>query len=133
MNRTHVDFQVYCDVEPKRQALAQANLDLTAATEKLVAIRKKLGVSTNYNVEKFLSGSPHINLRNPQPARPFMTLPKRRYLIFHEYIPLYFHLVDTSCLLYAKLHTENVESCMFFAFKKVSQSGNTRIKVAYDD
>ncbi|XP_063095395.1 dynein axonemal heavy chain 11 isoform X2 [Cavia porcellus] len=36
-------YEVYCDVEPKRQALAQANLDLTAATEKLVAIRKKLG------------------------------------------------------------------------------------------
>ncbi|XP_033613038.1 dynein heavy chain 11, axonemal [Fukomys damarensis] len=36
-------YEVYCDVEPKRQALAQANLDLAAATEKLVAIRKKLG------------------------------------------------------------------------------------------
>ncbi|KAM5271528.1 dynein axonemal heavy chain 11 [Ctenodactylus gundi] len=36
-------YEVYCDVEPKRQALAQANLDLAAATEKLEAIRKKLG------------------------------------------------------------------------------------------
>uniref|UniRef100_A0A8P0S8H0 Dynein axonemal heavy chain 11 n=1 Tax=Canis lupus familiaris TaxID=9615 RepID=A0A8P0S8H0_CANLF len=36
-------YQVYCDVEPKRQALAQANFELAAATEKLEAIRKKLG------------------------------------------------------------------------------------------
>uniref|UniRef100_A0A8C4MX33 Dynein axonemal heavy chain 11 n=1 Tax=Equus asinus asinus TaxID=83772 RepID=A0A8C4MX33_EQUAS len=36
-------YEVYCDVEPKRQALAQANLELAAATEKLEAIRKKLG------------------------------------------------------------------------------------------
>ncbi|XP_039718441.1 dynein axonemal heavy chain 11 isoform X2 [Pteropus medius] len=34
--------KVYCDVEPKRQALAQANLELAAATEKLEGIRKKL-------------------------------------------------------------------------------------------
>lgn len=46
-----MDFQVYCDVEPKRQALAQANLELAAATEKLEAIRKKLEVSANYNLE----------------------------------------------------------------------------------
>ncbi|KAJ6666585.1 hypothetical protein lerEdw1_020308 [Lerista edwardsae] len=38
-------YEVYCDVEPKRQALAQANAELAAATEKLEAIRKKLGVS----------------------------------------------------------------------------------------
>ncbi|XP_074051552.1 dynein axonemal heavy chain 11 isoform X2 [Macrotis lagotis] len=35
-------YEVYCDVEPKRQALAEANLELEAATEKLGAIRKKL-------------------------------------------------------------------------------------------
>ncbi|KAI4543842.1 hypothetical protein MG293_006636 [Ovis ammon polii] len=35
-------YEVYCDVEPKRQALAQANLELSAAAEKLEAIRKKL-------------------------------------------------------------------------------------------
>ncbi|XP_059253508.1 dynein axonemal heavy chain 11 [Mustela nigripes] len=35
-------YEVYCDVEPKRQALAQANFELAAATEKLEAIRKKL-------------------------------------------------------------------------------------------
>uniref|UniRef100_A0A8D2LWB0 Dynein axonemal heavy chain 11 n=1 Tax=Varanus komodoensis TaxID=61221 RepID=A0A8D2LWB0_VARKO len=36
-------YEVYCDVEPKRQALAQANAELAAATEKLETIRKKLG------------------------------------------------------------------------------------------
>ncbi|XP_054847065.1 dynein axonemal heavy chain 11 [Eublepharis macularius] len=35
-------YEVYCDVEPKRQALTQANAELAAATEKLEAIRKKL-------------------------------------------------------------------------------------------
>ena len=45
-------FQVYCDVEPKRQALAQANLELAAAAEKLGAIRKKLAVSTGSNTEE---------------------------------------------------------------------------------
>ncbi|XP_075070448.1 dynein axonemal heavy chain 11 [Mixophyes fleayi] len=35
-------YEVYCDVEPKRRALSQANNDLKAATEKLEAIRKKL-------------------------------------------------------------------------------------------
>ncbi|KAM7123899.1 LOW QUALITY PROTEIN: dynein axonemal heavy chain 11 [Ciconia maguari] len=34
--------EVYCEVEPKRCALAQANAELAAATEKLEAIRKKL-------------------------------------------------------------------------------------------
>lgn len=47
-----MDFQVYCDVEPKRQALAQANLELAAATEKLESIRKKLEVSANYHPEE---------------------------------------------------------------------------------
>ncbi|XP_068092066.1 dynein axonemal heavy chain 11 isoform X2 [Hyperolius riggenbachi] len=35
-------YEVYCDVEPKRKALSQANDDLKGATEKLDAIRKKL-------------------------------------------------------------------------------------------
>ncbi|EMP26627.1 Dynein heavy chain 11, axonemal [Chelonia mydas] len=35
-------YEVYCEVEPKRHALAQANVELAAATEKLEAIRKKL-------------------------------------------------------------------------------------------
>ncbi|XP_048655651.1 dynein axonemal heavy chain 11 isoform X1 [Marmota marmota marmota] len=44
-------YEVYCDVEPKRQALAQANLELAAATEKLEAIRKKL-VDLDQNLSK---------------------------------------------------------------------------------
>lgn len=47
--KSRVDFQVYCDVEPKRQALAQANSELAAATEKLEALRKKLEVSAGDN------------------------------------------------------------------------------------
>ncbi|XP_078394996.1 dynein axonemal heavy chain 11-like [Cetorhinus maximus] len=35
-------YEVYCDVEPKRYALTQANAELATATEKLEAIRKKL-------------------------------------------------------------------------------------------
>uniref|UniRef100_A0A8C5QHE5 Dynein axonemal heavy chain 11 n=1 Tax=Leptobrachium leishanense TaxID=445787 RepID=A0A8C5QHE5_9ANUR len=35
-------YEVYCDVEPKRRALAQANEDLSGATGKLEAIRRKL-------------------------------------------------------------------------------------------
>ncbi|XP_039379215.1 dynein heavy chain 11, axonemal isoform X8 [Mauremys reevesii] len=35
-------YEVYCDVEPKRHALAHANAELASATEKLGAIRKKL-------------------------------------------------------------------------------------------
>lgn len=44
-------YEVYCDVEPKRQALAQTNLDLAAATEKLEAIRKKL-VDLDHNLSR---------------------------------------------------------------------------------
>uniref|UniRef100_UPI00398EA260 dynein axonemal heavy chain 11-like isoform X1 n=2 Tax=Pristiophorus japonicus TaxID=55135 RepID=UPI00398EA260 len=41
-------YEVYCDVEPKRQALTQANAELATATEKLEAIRKKLsGLDAN--------------------------------------------------------------------------------------
>ncbi|RXM32245.1 Dynein heavy chain 11, axonemal [Acipenser ruthenus] len=35
-------YEVFCDVEPKRQALSQANTDLDTATGKLETIRKKL-------------------------------------------------------------------------------------------
>jgi dynein heavy chain len=35
-------YRIFCDVEPKRNALAQANADLAAATEKLEGIRAKL-------------------------------------------------------------------------------------------
>lgn len=35
-------FEVFCDVEPKRRALAQANADLEAAQEKLNIIKRKV-------------------------------------------------------------------------------------------
>ena len=37
-------YEVYCDVEPKRKALAQANADLAQAEEKLSVIKKKVAV-----------------------------------------------------------------------------------------
>lgn len=40
-------FKVYCEVAPKRLALAQANTELEAATAKLLNVRKKLEVSEN--------------------------------------------------------------------------------------
>lgn len=38
-------YEVFCDVEPKRQALSKATLELTAAQEKLAAIKAKIAVS----------------------------------------------------------------------------------------
>lgn len=38
-------YEVFCDVEPKRQALSKATSDLTAAQEKLAAIKAKMAVS----------------------------------------------------------------------------------------
>jgi len=38
-------YEVYCDVEPKRQALYQANAELAAAQEKLSVIKRKVSVS----------------------------------------------------------------------------------------
>lgn len=38
-------YEVFCDVEPKRKALAAANAELAAATEKLSVIKKKVMVS----------------------------------------------------------------------------------------
>lgn len=37
-------YEVFCDVEPKRKALAQANSDLAAAEEKLRVIKNKVAV-----------------------------------------------------------------------------------------
>lgn len=37
-------YQVYCEVEPKRQALSKANAELAAAQEKLAAIKGKIHV-----------------------------------------------------------------------------------------
>lgn len=38
-------YEVFCDVEPKRKALAQANADLASAQEKLAVIKRKVMVS----------------------------------------------------------------------------------------
>lgn len=38
-------YEVYCEVEPKRQALSKANAELAAAQEKLSAIKSKINVS----------------------------------------------------------------------------------------
>lgn len=38
-------YEVYCDVEPKRQALNKANAELAAAQEKLASIKAKIAVS----------------------------------------------------------------------------------------
>lgn len=38
-------YQVYCEVEPKRQALSKANAELAAAQEKLTNIKNKINVS----------------------------------------------------------------------------------------
>lgn len=37
-------YEVYCEVEPKRQALSKANAELAAAQEKLAAIKTKIKV-----------------------------------------------------------------------------------------
>lgn len=38
-------YEVYCDVEPKRRALAQANAELAAAQDRLSGIKRKVQVS----------------------------------------------------------------------------------------
>lgn len=38
-------YEVFCDVEPKRKALAQANADLASAEDKLNVIKRKVAVS----------------------------------------------------------------------------------------
>lgn len=53
-------YEVYCDVEPKRKALAQANADLAAAQDKLSVIKKKVLVRT-YRIYS-LSNSVFINM-----------------------------------------------------------------------
>lgn len=37
-------YEVYCEVEPKRQALSKANAELAAAQEKLTTIKTKINV-----------------------------------------------------------------------------------------
>lgn len=43
--------EVYCDVEPKRQALSKANAELAAAQDKLASIKAKIAVSACSPVE----------------------------------------------------------------------------------
>lgn len=38
-------YEVFCDVEPKRKALAQANAELAQAQDKLATIKRKVAVS----------------------------------------------------------------------------------------
>lgn len=37
--------QIFCDITPKREALAEANAELEVATNKLLSVKKKLDVS----------------------------------------------------------------------------------------
>jgi len=41
-------YEVFCDVEPKRKALAHANAELAAAQDKLNGIKRKVVVSEPY-------------------------------------------------------------------------------------
>lgn len=41
-------YEVFCDVEPKRKALAAANAELAAAQDKLNSIKKKVAVSNSF-------------------------------------------------------------------------------------
>ena len=38
-------FEVYCDVEPKRRALEEANAELAAAQDKLASVKSKVRLS----------------------------------------------------------------------------------------
>lgn len=42
-------YEVFCDVEPKRKALLQANAELAAAQDKLGVIKRKVCVSIHGN------------------------------------------------------------------------------------
>lgn len=50
--------EVFCDVEPKRQALSKATSDLTAAQEKLAAVKAKITVSDPHLRQTALSPRP---------------------------------------------------------------------------
>lgn len=43
-------FMVYCDVEPKRKALAAANAELATAQEKLSKIKAKIKVCAHIEI-----------------------------------------------------------------------------------
>lgn len=48
-------YEVFCDVEPKRKALAAANAELKAAQERLAKIKAKIKVRSIQSTEKFVS------------------------------------------------------------------------------
>lgn len=47
-------YEVYCDVEPKRKALAAANAELAAAQEKLSGIKRKVAVSESNVISRII-------------------------------------------------------------------------------
>lgn len=47
-------YEVFCDVEPKRKALAQANADLASAQDKLAVIKRKVAVGINNKSDMIL-------------------------------------------------------------------------------
>lgn len=127
--KPHVDFQVYCDVEPKRQALAQANFELAAATEKLEAIRKKLEVSAKRNTKEV----PKRWHLPPLDRVASESKQAERSLSFHRYTHFHTHSVDTFCLLYAGPRPEKVETLMISALKNLSWSDRRRKSIAHGD
>ena len=47
-------YEIFCDVEPKRNALAKANAELSAAQEKLRKIKAQIAVSFVENMSAAL-------------------------------------------------------------------------------
>jgi len=43
-------YEVYCDVEPKRRALEEANAELAAAQDKLTAVKAKVSEGLAYYI-----------------------------------------------------------------------------------
>lgn len=89
-------------MEPKRQALAQANLELAAATEKLEAIRKKLAVSTGSNTKEVLGGgTPPIPLGSHLQTGPSLRPTAQEGIAPFMSILIYTHIYSYThiCLL----------------------------------
>ena len=47
-------YEVFCDVEPKRKALAAANAELAAAQEKLTKIKAKIKVEKSVHIPLYI-------------------------------------------------------------------------------
>lgn len=58
-------YEVYCDVEPKRKALAAANAELAAAQEKLNSIKRKVAVRSKNSPFIHLVHDIFLSLWNP--------------------------------------------------------------------